>query len=184
MSNKNKIIDKEKKHIIIDLDKNDFYNYIQNDLLKYCQFRKGINGMIEKYEEKKDEEIINKNNNKKKIIKNYNKNDIKVNKNYILCENLTEEEIIPELYEDDENEINENNINELANSLRCSIDKSFSNSINKSLKKSYNQSYAEGIYDSIDGSKLKFSGGKGILSKLNQVFGNSFDTVEEEEIKE
>ncbi len=75
--------------------------------------------------------------------------------------------------------MDENIINDLANSLRCSIDKSINNSINASIRKSFNQSYGEGIYDSINGSKLRLSGGKGILSRLNQVFGSINENEDE-----
>ncbi len=72
-------------------------------------------------------------------------------------------------------------VKELAISLRGSIDKSINSSINRSIQQSYNQSYADGIYDSIHGSKLKLSGGKGILSKLNQVFGSIAEIPENDE---
>ena len=163
---------KEKKHIKINLDNNDIYSFMQNELISFCLYKKGENGEVEQYEEKDEEKVFNKNVIKKKCIKNYNKSNIKINKNYILCENLAEEEIIPELYEDNDDNLDERDVNELANSLRCSVDKSINNSINASIRKSFNQSYADGIYDSINGSKLKLSGGKGILSRLNQVFGS------------
>ena len=48
-----------------------------------------------------------------------------------------------------------------------------------SLGKSYNQSYADGIYDSVNGSKLRLSGGKGILNRLKQAFD---DEIEDDKI--
>ena len=167
---------KKKRRLKIDLDKNNYYNFLIDGFIYNCQVRKGIKGKIEQYEEKKDNifgtQLIFE---KKPILKKYNKNDIKINNKYKLCENLREEEIIPELYEDDINndEVDtENMIKEIAISLRGSIDKSLNSSINRSIQQSYNQSYADGIYDSIHGSKLKLSSGKGILGKLNQVFGS------------
>ena len=114
----------------------------------------------------------------KSTIKKYNKNDIKINKDYILCENLTEEQIIPDLYE--ESNIAENDVNEyareMAASLRGSKDKSTNSSINNSIR----QSITESIYDSIHGSNLKTSSGKGILSKLNQFYGSkNLELIEE-----
>ena len=184
LENKKKLI---KRHIKIDLDKNNYYNFLVGGLTKHCQVRKGINGNIENYEEKKDDiystQIVFQ---VKPIIKKYNKDNIKINKNYILCENLKEEEIVPELYEDEinynnneeeeEEELNENYIKDLANSLRSSIDKSVNSSINNSIRQSYNQpynqsynQYTDGIYDSIHGSKLKIANGKGIIGKMAQV---------------
>ena len=161
-----------KRNIKFNLDKNIYYKYLQNGLIGQCLFGKDLEDEMMQFEEKKDEEIFNKNIIQKKAIKDYNKEDIKINDKYILCENLEEEEIIPELYEDNKENLDENSVNELALSLRNSIDKSLNNSLNASLRKSIGQSYADGIYDSINGSTIMLSSGKGILSKLNQVFGS------------
>jgi chromosome segregation ATPase len=160
---------KKARNIKIDENKNIYFNFLQNDLIKYCQFHKGKEGDLEQLVEKTDEEILKKNAIPlKKTIKNYEKNDIKIDNNYRLCENLKEEDIVPELYNTNEEDI-ESSVNILSNSLRNSIDKS----LNTSLRKSITQSYADGIYDStnLNESKIKFESG-GILSKLNQVFGS------------
>ena len=165
---------KEKRHIKIDLDKNNYFNFLKDDLIKYCQIRKGINGILEEFIPKEERKIdIFKTDlflAPKSTIKRYNKSDIKINKEYILCENLTEEQIIPELFEDSnlcENEPDQY-ARELAASLRSSIDKSTNSSINNSIK----QSNADNIYDSIHGSTLKNSTGKGILNRLTQFYGS------------
>ena len=165
---------KEKRHIKIDLDKNNYFNFLKDDLIKYCQIRKGINGNLEEFIPKEERKIdIFKTDlflAPKSTIKRYNKSDIKINKEYILCENLTEEQIIPELFEDSnlcENEPDQY-ARELAASLRSSIDKSTNSSINNSIK----QSNADNIYDSIHGSTLKNSTGKGILNRLTQFYGS------------
>ena len=179
-----------KRHIKIDLDQNTYFNFLTGGLISSCQVRKGVNGTLKPYEEKKIDIhhtlIMFKN---KSTIKEYDKNDIKINKNYVLCENLKEEEIIPELYEDvdyNNEEETENHVKELASSLKRSIDKSINSSINSSVKQSHNQeynlsynlSYADGIYDSIHGSKIKTNGDKGILHRLNQVFGSIAEVPE------
>ena len=177
---------KKARNIKIDENKNIYFNFLQNDLIKYCQIRIGKDGDLEQLVEKTDEEIL-KNNAipLKKVIKNYDKNDIKVNNDYHLCENLKEEEIVPELYNTNEEDI-ESSVNILSNSLRNSIDKS----LNTSLRKSITQSNADGIYDSINineninGSRIKFSESGSILSKLTQVFGSVMEEDNENENEE
>ena len=181
---------KEKRHIKIDLDQNNYFNFLTGGLITSCQIRRGLLGTSEPYEEKKLDIhhtlVVFK---KKPTIKEYDKNDIKINKNYILCENLTEEEIMPDLYEDLEikDEVQtDNHVKELATTLKRSIDKSINSSINSSVQQSYNQaynqsynpSYADGIYDSLHGSKINTPGDRGILHRLNQVFGSITEVPE------
>ena len=128
------------------------------------------------------------------IKKNYKIEDIKVNKDYVLAENLEEEQIIPELYEENENE---EDFKSLEKSLEKSVEKSFdksyeksfdksynlsinqsiNQSYNQSMTQSYNQSYADGAYESsFQGSKIKSgSSGRGLIHKLNQVFSEGID---------
>ena len=56
----------------------------------------------------------------KPCIKKFNKNEIKIKENYINVENLSEKEIIPDLYEEEEEDIKS-----LERSLESSIDKLF-----------------------------------------------------------
>ena len=96
---------------------------------------------------------------------------------------MREEDIIPELYEDNvevEEIENGNYVEKLANSLRSSIDKSLNSSINRSIQQSinqsynqmYNQSYADGVHNSLHGSQSRVPGGS-ILQRLTQCFNNS-----------
>ena len=55
------------------------------------------------------------------IIKPYNKEDIKINNEYVLVENLPERQILPELYDDFEDD----DIKSLEKSLEKSVDKIF-----------------------------------------------------------
>ena len=179
---------KMKRNIKIDLDRNYYFNFLVGDLLKFCQVRKGINNIIENYEEKKDlkDDIYQTRLNLeiKPIIKKFDKKDIKVDDKYSLRENMNEEDIVPELYDDINEEEKDQIINGIATSLRSSIDKSINSSINSSIRQSYNQAYNQseegGIYDSLHGSLLKLSGGKGILSRLTQAFNNSIAEVPED----
>ena len=124
---------KKARNIKIDESKNNYFNFLQNDLIKLCQIQIGKDGDLEQLVEKTDEEILKKDAIPlKKTIKDYNKNDIKINNDYLLCENLKEEEIVPELYNTNEEDI-ESSINILSNSLRNSIDKSLNTSLRKSI---------------------------------------------------
>ena len=155
---------------------------MKGDIIKNCQVKKGKNGQIEQYKEKKDDDIFKTKIifRVKPIIKKYNKEDIKIDKNYISCEKKTVEEIVPDVYEDENNDgiIDDEYLRDLASSLRSSIDKSTNMSINMSLQQSYNQSYADGIYDSLHGSNMQFSSGKGLLNRMKQVFRSSVEVHE------
>ena len=102
---KNVKIKKEKKRVKFDLNNNHYFNYLENDLLKCCQYKVG-DGPLQWFEERKEEDIYSKKNfiERKSIIKYFDKNEFKINNNYILCENLTEQEIIPEYYLEEEND--------------------------------------------------------------------------------
>ena len=115
---------KKNRHIYFNLNNNIYIHYNTKDLIiKQNIIYKG---------EKKIE--INNNNNEKKmdvyyallksktkfnsIIKNFNKNDIKINNEYELNENLEEYEILGDLY----NIFYSKNINDLDNKLKKTID--------------------------------------------------------------
>ena len=176
---------KIKRHIKIDLDNNTYFNFLIDDLIKYCQFKRGVNGDIEQFEEREIPQFgfqTRKTIDLKPSIKKFNKNEIKINKEYIPCENLREEEILPELYnENTSEELTEKLIKELAISLESSIEKNLNNSrqsINQSNSQSYNQSYSD-VYDSTNVSNnnnLNTSTLKTILSKLSN---SRFDIIEE-----
>ena len=71
------------------------------------------------------------------------------------------------------NEIKENETQELANSLRGSIDKSMDISINNSIKRSINQSYNQSIMASLITSTN--DEGVGIIRKLKAAFEQSIN---------
>ena len=180
---------KIKRHINIDLDNNIYFNFLIDDLIKYCQFKRGDDGELEQFEEREIPQFgfqTKKAFILKPAIKKFNKNDIKINKEYIPCENLREEEIIPELYNENTNEeLTEKLVKELAISLESSIEKNLNNSRlsnNQSNSQSYNQSYNQSysdVYDSTNASNnnnLNSSTLKTILSKLSN---SRFDIIEE-----
>ena len=164
---------RKKRRIKFDLDKNIYFNYLQNDIMSACQVRKGLDGNLEYYQPRKegddmDSHIIFE---KKPTIKKFNKEDIKVDEKYELRENMDEWKIIPDLYEDVE--VDDNYINDLASSLRASIDKSTDISINDSIKRSINQSYSQSITGSLFTSTN--NEGQGIIRKLKAEFGASIN---------
>ena len=164
-----------KKRVAINLDNNFYFTFVKNDLIDLCQVRKGIKGSLEFFQPKTleddfDSHIVIQ---RRACIKPFKKNEIKIDENYQLRENMDEMQIVPELYEDFEegNEINENETQELASSLRGSIDKSTDININNSIKRSINQSYNQ----SMVGSLLMSTNneGEGIIRKLKAAFEES-----------
>ena len=118
--NKNKKI----RHIKIDLDKNIIYQY--KDGTSLTENYELYNKNNERINSKKNFDIniyMKKLKDKvelKPCIKKFNKNEIKIKENYINVENLSEKEIIPDLYEEEEEDIKS-----LERSLESSIDKLF-----------------------------------------------------------
>ena len=176
---KEKAEKKKRKNIRIkfDLDKNVYFNFLKNEKMSECQVRKGLDGNLEKYQPRKegddmDSHIIFE---KKPNIKQFNKDDIKVDENYELRENMEEWRIIPELFEDEAEEAEDNYVNELAGYLRASIDKSTDTSVNDSIRKSINQSYNQSVTGSLFTSTNNNSEGQGILSRLRAEFETSIN---------
>ena len=170
------------KHIKFDLKKNICFQFLIDEIINVC---------MEVNQQKEIKYINQKNYNqnskpKKSIIKNFDKNSIKINNNYILCENLEEEDIIPELYLDIEgNELSEDQVKILESTLEMSIEKSFDRSYERSSDRSITQSLNTLISGSISHSynqannensiqdNIQFSNkGKGIINKLNRVFSS------------
>lgn len=100
-----KIIKKTKK-VTFDLKQNYYFNYLENDMINFCQVKKGEEASLENFEPKFEEINLNQNKNIISCIKPFNKNDIKINENYRSGEYLEEYEIIPDLYEDLGDDIN------------------------------------------------------------------------------
>ena len=142
--------------------------------MNQCQVRKGILGDLESFNSKKEENNFGSKKAfvQKASIKPYNKNEIKVDKFYNLRENMEEKEIIPEFYMEEENtEIDDSAIEELAISLKGSIDKSTDISVNESIRRSINISSSQNMVSSLLNSIN--NEGKGILGKLKLAFENS-----------
>ena len=104
MVNKSEGIKNEKKikKPLFDLNKNIYFSFLKNGEMSACQVRKGPNGDLEYFEAKSEECDINLNISflKKQCIRPFNKDEIKVNEHYQLCENMEEKEIVPSLYDE------------------------------------------------------------------------------------
>ena len=121
-------------------------------------------------------------------IKNYEKKEIKVDKNYTLRENMEEKDIIPGLdYE------NEEDIKNIEKSLERSIDKSFDKSYDRSYDKSLNnnslnQSDNQNLTQSnnqslsyndtsLNGSRNSTTEGNAIMFQLHKLLSGSVLTT-------
>ena len=112
----------------------------------------------------------------KPSIRPFRKEEIRVDKDYKLREEMSEYQIIPDLFDFEENaNISDDEINELANSLRGSIDKSTSAELNNSLRNSITQSYNQSIMNSLITSSN--NEGQSILQKLKLTFEGSVNQM-------
>ncbi len=172
--NEEKKVNKKNRRIKIDLNNNIYFNFLKNDIINKCQVRKGILGDLEYFNPKKEGDIFDSRIVfiPKASIKPYNKDEIKLDKDYKFRENMTEKEIVPDLFEIDENlEIEDNVIEDIRNSLRGSIDKSIDASVNESLRRSINHSYNQSMRNSLMSSIN--TEGQGILRRLKLAFEGS-----------
>ena len=125
---------KTKRRIQINEDKNIIYHYkVDSSLEDYYQvFNKKNEELTEHKKKFMDLEeymkSIKEKINSKPIIKKFDEKEIKLNNKYVLAENLTEEEIIPDIFEDDDEDIQS-----LKQSLERSIDKMFVHSLNEKV---------------------------------------------------
>ena len=165
------------KRITIEENKNIYFNFLKDGLINDCQVRKGKFGDLQCYTPKKENDIFDSRIifNYKSCIKKFNKDEIKLDKDYKLRENMNEREILPDdFFEGEENvELDDNLINELADSLRGSIDKSTNSEVNESLRKSINHSYNQSIRNSLMTSNN--NEGQGILKRLKLAFEESLN---------
>ena len=100
----------------------------------------------------------------KPCIKSFDKNLIKIDENYIYCENLTEEQIIPDLYEESSEEIKS-----LAQSLEKSVDKMFC-----SVNESNNMSLIDSnLYEYMNDNSNKE--GKNLINKIQNIIEENED---------
>jgi len=169
-------IKKKNRRIEVDLNRNIYFHFLKNDIMNKCQVRKGFLGDLEYFNPKKERDIFDSRIvfMPKPAIKPFNKDEIKFDKDYKLREKMDEKEIVPELYENEENdEIDDKVIEDVANSLRGSIDKSLDLSVNESIRRSINQSYNQNMKNSLTASIN--SEGQGILRKLKMAFEGSIN---------
>ena len=116
----NNIMTKTKKHITFQLNNNIFIKFRKDDLITNSEITTE-NGEIYNYPKRdmnfyqKELKFIKP----KSIIKSFLPKDIKINKDYILVESLQERQILPDLYDDFE----EDDIKSLEKSLEKSVDK-------------------------------------------------------------
>ena len=186
------------KRITIEENKNIYFNFLKDGLINNEDYflvnkddyyflksifkdsnelrRKNI-GDLQCYTPKKENDIFDSRIifKYKSCIKKFNKDEIKLDKDYKLRENMNEREILPEdFFEGEENvELDDNLINELADSLRGSIDKSTNSEVNESLRKSINHSYNQSIRNSLMTSNN--NEGQGILKRLELAFEESLN---------
>ena len=181
---------KKNNRIQINLDYNIYYHYKKDSCL---------DDYYETYN--KNDEFINLNNNKifdldnyMKTLKNsknlvpsikkYDKNSIKIKEDYKECENLSEREIIPDLYEEEEEDIRS-----LEKSLERSIDKSFDKSYDKWYGQSLNDKMNEPAvndsynmsYSNINDSYANNNTGRKIINQLQEMFIEEVDEEQNEE---
>ena len=107
-------------------------------------------------------------------IKKFNEKDIKMNEKYMLAENLKEKEIIPDLCDEDDEDIKS-----LGQSLERSIDKGFGHSFND--KYLLNES---NVSENIDDYSNSNNTGKNLIQKLQNMRMENINEDNEEEEKE
>ena len=113
-------------------------------------------------------------------IKKYSKDTIKINEKYLNAENLSERDIIPELYEEEDEDIKS-----LEKSLERSIDKSFDKSYDKWYN-SYDKNNDPSSNDlsNSNANESNINNGRNILNKLQEMFIEEVDEENEENEKE
>ena len=167
--NKPKLVsnnDKQKRRIKINLDENIYYHYQKDSSLEdvYQIYNNKNKEMPEKMKCFMDLDdymkLIKEKRTPKPCIKPFNEKEIKMNTKYLLAENLKEEDIIPDLFEEDEEDIKS-----LGQSLEKSIDKIFVHSMNDKINDlSMNDSnISEYLNDNSNNA------GKNILNKLQNI---------------
>ena len=166
------------RRIKFDTSQNVYFDFLKGGLINDCQFRKGVLGEISYFKPKNNIEIFDSHVvfMPKPSIRPFRKEEIRVDKDYKLREEMSEYQIIPDLFDFEENaNISDDEINELANSLRGSIDKSTSAELNNSLRNSITQSYNQSIMNSLITSSN--NEGQSILQKLKLTFEGSVNQM-------
>jgi hypothetical protein len=168
---------KTKKRIQINEDKNIYYHYqkdssladtyqIYNPKEENLEVKKGLRDLTDYMK------MIKENPTPKPCIKIFNEKEIKMNEKYLLAENLKEEDIIPDLYEEEDEDIKS-----LSQSLVRSIDKWFGHSLND--KFSVNESnLSENINDNSNNT------GKNLINQLQNMIMEDINEVNEDKMEE
>ena len=201
----NEIITKIKKpksskkdiHIQINLDNNIIIGYVPSSLITEYAIIKDSQDLNEEtlplnHSFSLYEKIMAQSPIPSSSIKKFDKEEIKEDKNYIFRENMEEKDIIPMIYNENEEEIKY-----LEKSLEKSIDKSFDKSYEKSFDKSLNNlsindsqnlsqsnnqslSYNENSFNASRNSIERLSG-KNLLEQIHRLFSGSINKEIEEE---
>ena len=162
------------RRIQINEDKNIYYHYQKDSALEdtyqiynrneeNLEVKKGLRDLNEYMK------MIKANPTPKPCIKIFNEKEIKMNEGYLLAENLKEKDIIPDLYEEEDEDIKS-----LSQSLVRSIDKWFGHSLNDRF--STNESnYSENINDNSNSNNV----GKNLINKLQNMIMEDINEVNE-----
>ena len=112
-----------KRHICINLNKNIIIAFDKNDLITKSEITSNGKLLPKVFKDMNTYQYELKIAQPQPILKPYNKEDIGIDNTYILVENLPERQILPELYDDFEDD----DIKSLEKSLEKSVDKIFDN---------------------------------------------------------
>ena len=177
---------KQRRRIRINLDENLYYHYQKDSSLEdlYQVYNNKNKELPEKMKCIMDLDdymkLIKGKITPKPCIKPFNEKEIKMNEKYLLAENLKEEDIIPDLYEEDEEDIKS-----LGQSLEKSIDKIFVHSLNEKINDySINDSnISENINDNSNNN------GKKLVNDIQNIIiedekGEEYTYEEEDEANE
>ena len=169
---------KENRRIQINEDKNIIIHYLINSSLEdNCQIFNNKNEETPEYIKSfmnLDEYVKNLKEKKsiKPCIKKFDIKTFNMDKNYVLAEDLSEDKIVPDLFEDDDEDIQS-----LRQSLERSIDKMFVHSFNDKINEpSINDSNFSENIDNNSNNK-----GKIIMNQLKDMFMENINEVNEEE---
>ena len=182
----NPTVTKQRRRIRINLDENLYYHYQKDSSLEdlYQVYNNKNKELPEKMKCIMDLDdymkLIKGKITPKPCIKPFNEKEIKMNEKYLLAENLKEEDIIPDLYEEDEEDIKS-----LGQSLEKSIDKIFVHSLNEKINDySINDSnISENINDNSNNN------GKKLVNDIQNIIiedekGEEYTYEEEDEANE
>ena len=178
---------KENKHIKIHLENNLYYYYKENStIFDYYEIYNIKKEQLPLEENQMDLNIYMKNiKNVKNLLpclKKYKKEEIKKNEEYKDAENLSEKDIIPDLYKEEDEDIKS-----LEKSLESSIDKSFDKNYEKMLMQYYHENRFCNVSLNDLSSNSNNNGsnkGKNAIKNFNEKYIEEVDEENEENEKE